>query len=376
MRDPAQRMVAHDDPEGVEHITNNGKEWLMNGTWMIYGANGYTGTLIAREAHKRRLTPVLAGRSADKVQPLADELGFDARVFDVGAAADHLTDIDLVIHCAGPFSATSAPMVEACLSANAHYLDITGEIDVFENSIAQDARAKQAGVVICSGVGFDVIPTDCIAARLAQALPDATELALGFESRSQDSPGTAKTTVEGMATGGRVRRDGKIVSVPMSYKSRAIDFGTGQHIGATIPWGDVSTAYHTTGIGNIEVYLSVPEAQLKLMKRVDSLRPILRLKPVTALLKWLAGRTAGMDEAGRENAPMFVWGEAKNANGDTVTARVKTANGYTVTVHGALAVAERVLADKPDGGSYTPSKLCGADLVEQLPGSGSVEITQ
>src|SRR3546814_18073465 len=99
-------------------------------------------------------------------------------------------------------------MIEACLQAKAHYLDITGEISVFEHAQTQDARAKAAGIVVCPGVGFDVIPTDCVAAALKAALPDATHLALGFDSRSGFPPGTAKTSVEGPAPGRHGRASG------------------------------------------------------------------------------------------------------------------------------------------------------------------------
>ena len=214
--------------------------------WMIYGANGYTGELIARAAVSRGLKPVLAGRSRDKVQALARELGLEARVFSLEDEVRLLAQIkghDLVLHCAGPFSATAAPMMEACLRANAHYLDITGEIAVFEHAQSLNDRARAAGVVICPGVGFDVVPTDCVAAALKNAMPDATHLALGFDSRSSISPGTAKTSIEGMTQGGKVRRDGKIISVPLAYRVRRIDFGAGEKLAMTIPWGDVSTAW-------------------------------------------------------------------------------------------------------------------------------------
>src|SRR3546814_17052749 len=114
----------------------------------------------------------------------------------------------LVLHCAGPFSATSAPMIEACLQAKAHYLDITGEISVFEHAQTQDARAKAAGIVVCPGVGFDVIPTDCVAAALQAALPAATQLALGSDSPSAFSPATAQTPVAGPAQAGHASEHG------------------------------------------------------------------------------------------------------------------------------------------------------------------------
>jgi short subunit dehydrogenase-like uncharacterized protein len=128
---------------------------------MIYGANGYTGDLIAREAVRRGLKPVLAGRTAAKVEALATSLGLQARVFDLANAVMTSRGVEgmrLVLHCAGPFSATAAPMMAACLAMRAHYLDITGEISVFEHARTLEATARAASVVVCPGVGFDVVP--------------------------------------------------------------------------------------------------------------------------------------------------------------------------------------------------------------------------
>ncbi len=346
-------------------------------TWMIYGANGYTGELIAREAKARGLSPVLAGRNADKIARLAGELGFESRVFgttNVDEIVAGLGGVELVLHCAGPFSATSAPMVEACLRAKAHYLDITGEIAVFESALARGAEAEKAGIVICPGVGFDVIPTDCVAAALKQALPDATHLSLGFDTRAHLSPGTAKTTVEGLAEGGRVREDGKIVEVPLAYRVRRIDFGDGEKWAMTVPWGDVSTAYHTTGIPNVEVYIPGSKRFIASTKRVNSIRWLMRWKPVQSFLKRRAGAIHGPSADDRSKLPSYVWGEAVNAKGEKKTARIKTENGYSVTVTGALAVVEFLTHHRPKGGGYTPARLLGADLVTKLPGSSALTI--
>ena len=346
--------------------------------WMIYGANGYTGELIAREAKRRGLAPVLAGRSGDKIAALAQELGLESRVFgldDMNTAVAQLRGISLVLHCAGPFSATAAPMMDACLQAKAHYLDITGEIAVFELAQSKNAQAQQAGVVLCPGVGFDVIPTDCVAAALKKALPDATHLALGFDSRSGFSPGTAKTSVEGLAQGGKVRRDGKIVTVPLAAKVRRIDFGDGEKLAMTIPWGDVSTAYHSTGIPNIEVFIPGSPAMIANAKRANHFRWLLGLGFVQGLIKSrIANTVKGPSEEVRAKLPTHVWGEATNAKGEKKTARIRTANGYSLTVTGSLAVVDFLLKNKPAGGSYTPSKLVGADLVTLLPDSGPLTI--
>jgi short subunit dehydrogenase-like uncharacterized protein len=346
--------------------------------WMIYGANGYTGELIARDAVKRGLRPVLAGRSRDKVEALARELGLEARVFGLDEPARLLAQIKghgLVLHCAGPFSATAAPMIEACLRANAHYLDITGEIAVFEHAQSLNERAKAAGSVICPGVGFDVVPTDCVAAALKNALPDATHLALGFDSRSSFSPGTAKTSIEGLAQGGKVRRDGRIVSVPLAYRVRRIDFGAGEKLAMTIPWGDVSTAWHTTGIANIEVFIPGSAAMIRGARLANWICPLLGLAFVQRLLKARIGKTViGPDQAKRADQGTYVWGEARNARGECKVARVHTANVYSLTIDAALAVVGYLLQTRPPGGAYTPSRLLGADLVTRLPGSSAIDI--
>lgn len=347
-------------------------------SWLIYGAYGYSGELIAREAVHQGLKPILAGRSEAKLAPLAAELGLEHRAFalnDPAALARELEGVDLVLNCAGPFSATAPAMIEACLTVGAHYLDITGEIDIFEHAFTQHWRANEAGVVLCPGVGFDVIPTDCVAAHLAEALPDATHLALGFDSRSGFSPGTAKTSVEGLAAGGKVRKGGGIATVPLAFGVRRIDFGDGEKPAMTIPWGDVATAWYTTGIPDIEVYIPGSPSLIKQAKRLNWLRPLLTLRLVQAFLKArIEKKVKGPDAATREASPTYVWGEAVNAEGDKRVARIKTANGYTVTLYGSLEVVKYLLTHNPEGGAYTPSKLVDKDLVKRLPGSGELRL--
>jgi len=348
--------------------------------WMIYGANGYTGELIARAAARAGLRPCLAGRRADRVEPLARELGLPWRAFaldEAAVVAQGLGDMDLVLHCAGPFSATSAPMIEGCLTVGAHYLDITGEAPVFEHTHAaqQARRALAAGVVLCSGVGFDVIPTDCVALKLRQVMPDATHLSLGFDTDSGLSPGTAKTVVEGLGEGCLERRHGELVTVGMARGKRQIDFGRGKKWAMTIPWGDVSTAFYTTGIENIDTWVPAPRPVIAGARLMNLFRPLLRTAPVQGFLKRLVERwVTGPDDSRRAATPTYVWGEARNSRGEVTTVRVRTANGYSLTVDGALAVVRFLLNNRPQGGSYTPAMLMGEALVESLPGSGQLTV--
>jgi short subunit dehydrogenase-like uncharacterized protein len=349
----------------------------MSLPWLLYGANGYTGELIAREAVARGMRPVLAGRSKEKIARLAAELDCPSAVFDLDdhtALVSTLTQVAAVLHCAGPFSQTAASMMQGCLATHVHYLDITGEIDVFELAASVHAKAQRSGIVLCPGVGFDVVPTDCVAARLKQALPDATHLSLGFDSRSGSSRGTARTMIEAAAKGSCVRIDGRLVTERLASRTRRIDFGAGEKLAVSIPWGDVSTAYYTTGIGNIEVYMATSQKVIDGMRRANLFRPLLRRRWIRELVKLNAGRIKPPDQAQRDNNPAYVWGEARNAAGQVKTARLRTANGYTLSVHSSLGILDHVLSHACNPGFTTPSLLAGADFISTLPGSSPIRI--
>ncbi len=350
----------------------------MSPRLLIYGANGYTGEMIARAAVARGMRPLLAGRSAGPVEALARELGCDARVFELAdpqAVAAGLAGCRVVVHCAGPFSATAAPMLAGCLAARAHYSDITGEIGVFELAWRQGESARRAGIVICPGIGFDVVPTDCVALTLKEALPDAVRLQLGFDSRSALSRGTAATSVEGLGHGSCVRERGELKRIPLGSRSRRIDFGAGEKLATAIPWGDVSTAFRTTGIPDVEVYVPVSPKALRNLRLLGNFGWLLRRESVQAFLKWRIRKgSAGPDAGQRERTPVHVWGEAANAGGRRVTARVRVPNGYTVTTDAAVVIAGRLMESPAAPGFTTPARLMGAGFVSTLPGATRITL--
>lgn len=340
-------------------------------TFLIYGANGYTGRLIVQEALRQGLQPVLAGRNRAALEAMAQEFGLPARVFTLDNADTlrrAIEDQPLVLHCAGPFSATVAPMLDACLAAKAHYLDITGEIDVFAYCHAQHQRAVERGIVVAPGTGFDVVPTDCVAALLKQRLPDASHLVLGFEAGGGPSPGTAKTSVEGLAKGGRARVDGRLVEVPLAWKSREFRRGDQARSAMTIPWGDVYTAYISTGIPNIETYMTVSPATISRVRRLRWFKPLLGLGPVQNWLKRRAGATAGPAADTRAASGCTVWGEVRNAAGNEARLQLSAPNGYELTATASIGIVRRLLQQPAEAGFHTPSKLMGADYVLSLPG--------
>ncbi|WP_276271305.1 saccharopine dehydrogenase family protein [Haloarcula litorea] len=344
------------------------------GEFVIYGSYGYTGNLIAEAAVERGMDPVLAGRNREKVGRQAADLGCESEVvsLDEPQVLDALLeDATAVLHCAGPFSRTWEPMVDACLRTGTHYLDITGELGVFEAIHDRDDEAEDAGVMLLPGVGFDVVPTDCVAAHLADRLPDADSLELAFHAEMGVSRGTAKTMIEHVDEGGAVRRDGRIERVGPAHESRTVDFGwglDGMHA-AAIPWGDVSTAYHTTGVPNVTVYMSMPPSAARQQRIAGLFSPVLGLPPVKAALQWYVERTTeGPDAEERAGERSHVWGEARTADGERAVTRLRGPHTYTLTVRTALATLGRVLDGDTPVGFQTPAGAYGADLVLDVEG--------
>ena len=85
------------------------------GKWLLYGANGYTGRLVAEEAVRRGLQPILAGRNADELEALGQRLHLPVRVFGLDAPTAvraGLQDVGLVLHCAGPTPPRARPATD------------------------------------------------------------------------------------------------------------------------------------------------------------------------------------------------------------------------------------------------------------------------
>ncbi len=339
---------------------------------MIYGATGYTGRLIAARAVELGLRPVLAGRDDASVRGLATDLGCDWRAFpltDPAAIMAGLKEMAAVLHCAGPFSATAVPMLEACLAARAHYLDITGEIEAIEAAHQRGGRARDAGIVLLPAVGMDVAPSDCLAARLASALPSAARLQLAFYGLTTLSRGTAATVWENIGRGGRVRQDGRIIRVPVAWKVRQILFASGPRWALTIPWGDVASAFYTTGIPNIEVYAALPHGRIKMLRRFRGLAPVLGLGVVQAIGRsWIRRTIRGPSEAELSDEHTEFWGRVEDASGHAVEAFVDAPNGYALTVQTSLAIVQRVLAGDVPNGFSTPAAALGGDFLDTLSG--------
>jgi short subunit dehydrogenase-like uncharacterized protein len=317
------------------------------------------------------LKPILAGRNQAKIEELAARYNFDFRVFSLEETEKldaALQETEFVLHCAGPFSLTSKPMVEACLRNKRHYLDITGEIAVFESMARLDKKATDAGIMIMPGVGFDVVPSDCLAKHLKDKLPSATNLTLAFYGMGRISHGTQATMTMNVGKGGAIRRKGEITSVPAAYKTREIDFGEVRKTGVTIPWGDVSTAFYSTGIPNIEVYTVMPASNLKMLKMSRYIGWLLATKPAQNYLQKQIPAGGPSDEE-RAKGKTLLWGEASDDKGNKVESRMQGPEGYTLTAQTALKISEKISAGNFCAGFQTPAKCYGADLILEIEGT-------
>ncbi|MBK8988916.1 MAG: saccharopine dehydrogenase NADP-binding domain-containing protein [Chloroflexi bacterium] len=344
-------------------------------SWLLYGAYGYTGRLLVEEAVKRGHTPVLAGRDEGKTAVIAQQFNLRHLAFDL-SDTDKLhqivADFDLVLHAAGPFIYTSEPMVQACLAGRAHYLDITGEIPVFEATLSYDAHAREQGVALVSGVGFDIVPTDCLGSYVAAHLPGATHLEVAFMGLSRTSSGTAQTLVEMMANlpqGSLVRRDGRLVSQPLGAGSKQVTFSNGRTRQITpIPWGDLATAQLSTGIANVTAYMamSLPRGAGVVTPLAARLLKIgLARRAARQLVRWTFD---GPDEALRQRARSYIWACASDAAGNKREAWLETLEAYRLTAVAGILAVETTLRQQPVG-ALTPSLAFGADFVLEIEGT-------
>ena len=337
----------------------------MTGNILIYGASGYTGKLIARAASENGLKPILAGRNLAKIRAVAEPLGLAWRAFDLADNAQldvAMKDVAVVLCVAGPFSATSRPMADACIRNRVHYLDITGEIDVFETLAARDAE-KEAGVMLLPGVGFDVVPSDCLAAHLKRRLSDALDLKIYLKVNTKVSRGTAKTMIEGIAGGTHVRRGGRLITLDHAGTG-SCDFGQGLKPTVQISWGDVSTAFHSTGIPNIEVQFEATPALKALVHLPGFVKSLLGLAFMQSFLKArIDSQPEGPSDEARRSARSLLVGAAQNDKGEIVRSRLTTPEGYTLTAMTAVDIAKRVASGDFKPGFQTPSLAYGADYI-------------
>lgn len=341
--------------------------------FLIYGSYGYTGQRIVEHALRRGLRPLLAGRNEKKLREQAEGTGLDYRVFPLSETQKldaALLEVEAVLHCAGPFVHTFRQMAEACLRTRRHYVDISGEIPGFEGLARLDGPAKDAGIMLLPGAGFDVVPSDCLAAHLKKRLPTARQYRLFLSGAGAGiSRGTAKSAIENMHRQGTIRRAGNLVQVPPAWNVRERDFGRGYVKVVSVGWGDVSSAYYSTGIPNIEAYLALPESMIRLMRGQRIIGPLLNNRVAKGMLKLLINvfLQEPKDEQRRKASAVLV-GEVITPKGERAVSRLITPEGYTCTVLTTVEIMKRILNNEFKTGFQTPSLAYGSTFIMQFEG--------
>lgn len=342
---------------------------------LLYGANGYTGELIARYAGQYGLQPILAGRKKAAIEALAKELNLPFRIVELDDSAGlkaALEDIALVIQAAGPYHITAQPMIDACIATNTHYIDLNGDLDVFELLHGYDKEAKTKDIMILPGAGFDVVPTDCLALFLKQQLPDADHLTIAFAIiGSAMSRGTSISTLHKLGTPGAIRKNGHIAHEPMGKRGMSVKFaGHKDHVFVmSIPWGDISTAYFSTGIPNITTYTAINKAAWYFLKAQSAFNWLLKTAFMRSILMGIFKlQSAGPNQDVRDKAVSHIWGKVTNAKGATVEAHMETPEAYSLTAFTILVIAKKILNGDYKPGYQTPASAYGPDLIMEIAG--------
>jgi short subunit dehydrogenase-like uncharacterized protein len=310
-------------------------------SWMLYGAAGYTGTLIAQHAHQRGHRPLLAGRSAPAIIALAERLDLPHRALaldDPASLAAALAGVDLVLNAAGPFLHTAGPLAEACLNAGVHYLDIGNELQVFRALYELHGRAQRSGVAIIPGVGFGVVATNCLARYVSDAVGGARYLEVATRAATaRQGPGIAASVRENLPYGGWTRRAGLLQSLPLGSGITTITLPDGVCHVLPFPTGDLEAAFQATGAPDITAYSPVPA-----------------------------------DPAGPGASQSFGWARATGADGAVTEAWLQTGESYAFTAAASIRAVEETLSRSPRG-AFSPAAAFGTGFSLTIPDTAQLD---
>lgn len=336
---------------------------------MVYGANGYSAKLIIEEFLSRDIKPILAGRNEKSIKSLAESFNCQFNIFDLtnpDLIDEALEGTNTLLNCAGPFIFTAKELIESCLRTKTNYLDITGEIPVLHLAFSFSQKAKEAGIVILPSVGFDIIPTDCLAKRLHEKMTDTTTLRLGLYNQGGGiSRGTSLTSLEFLGGQGRIRKNGNVIDSPIGEHAIEVSLDDFSFRGISIPWGDVYSAYHSTGISNIIVYMGVSNiifASRRILKKILKLFSIKLIKKITAFM--IKNFVSGPSSSKRNSTFTCVWGRVENESGKIHEEVYQVMEGYNLTAKGSVESVLRVMNNEVAAGTFTPSLAFGSSYLD------------
>ncbi|HTQ03393.1 MAG TPA: saccharopine dehydrogenase NADP-binding domain-containing protein [Polyangiaceae bacterium] len=404
---------------------------------LIYGATGYTGRLLAAEAARRRLPVVLGARRRDRLESLAEELDLPCRVLGLetplarkrrldedakrpipgpgapvqpaarpakqpgpnDALHGALTDVAVVLNAAGPFAETAMPLARACVKTNTHYVDISGEYDVFRELNELHVHAKERGTSIVPGAGLTVLASDClirdaVARARERGMLEPHTVRVALSRVPAVSRGSVRTMLDGVRDGVRVLRNGKDEFHPMGTLVRSFTFGAEQafalgeaRVCTAMSLADTLTAGATAcrafqgrwaeqqGVPNVEAYLEASSLERMAYELGGEFALALRSQPLKLVVdRVLAMWPEGPGAEERDEARQQVVVEIEDRYRRGVVARLSTQNSYDFTVQKALELCETLRTTHSDErGVVSPAWVLRSGILHDDETSGSTE---
>jgi len=347
------------------------------GSVLVYGASGYTAGLLLPQLAERGIGFIAAGRDQSKLRRAASAFGCEQRVFDLSDPSSvdaNLNGVQLVLNAAGPYGRTASPLIDACLRRRLDYLDLSGEVDPLEYAMRCDSFARCQGVMLLPAVGLDVVPTDCLAVSLAERLPQAEALTIHISPSNLISRGSLATLVDQAGVPVKVRRAGVLAEMRFRTQMSRADFGSGECATVAVTWGDLVTAFWSTGIPNIEVYFEATAFRRTLVLANQYWGSWLETSAARSWLQaWIAMAPPGPDVAERDGHRSVMVAQVQRGS-RRARARLITPEAYTFSATSAASSVEAVLGGQRRTGFCTPAQVFGTDFVRRLPGVSFEEL--
>jgi short subunit dehydrogenase-like uncharacterized protein len=352
----------------------------MKSRILLYGVDHYAGALASRVAAGRGIAHIGAGRDIAPVAQHAAAMAGSAatggpvepRIFTPGDAhriAGQLDDVGVVVNAARLAEADFNSLLIACLATGTHFIDLSAERATVAALSARDEAAKQAGVMLMAGAGFDFAAVDALAARLAYILPGARAVTLAVK-RGLLLGEEAGTLIAAVRAPGETVKNGQIVAAKPAERRLDVDFDAGPEAAWLAPWhGYAPAARHRSVYSTIDCFEALPEPlERALTAGGFRARLFRRGWGLKRLERKLARRRTKLTEAQLKNGRAVVWGEARAPDGTVRRARLETPDAHLYSAEAAIILARRTLGGAARAGFQLPSAIGGAALVEEIPG--------
>jgi short subunit dehydrogenase-like uncharacterized protein len=345
---------------------------------LILGATGTVGRLIAEQAVRSGHRVVLGGRRPERLEQLAGQLGTTpARsplatvVVDTGGREGldrAIASANVVVNTVGPFTRTASRVIDSCLAAGVHYVDLANELGALRSTLARDAEARARGCTVVTGAGYGVAASECLVMLLADQVESAIEsvIVASYPNTAFDTPALRATVVEVIREGAVSYRGGRLHTAPLGSEIRAIPFADGHRRAVSISNGELEAARRAAQAPNATAYTTeVPTGPLA----VALLRGLGLLARREGGRRKLAALVShgGVRARSSDSSVSRAWARVETSDGSAAEAEVALGEGYQVAAAVAAEITRRICTT-PTPGAWTAGLLCGSGLLDVIGG--------